>query len=79
MRSAPILTTLSKYYSRGDSRGYPVNNEHWRIFRGGKSRGFEVVEALDHDMVSKENLIPGGILEFGSGQSFLFFGKSKIL
>ena len=44
--------------------------------RGGKSRGLEAVEALDHDMASKEKLIPGGILEPVSGQSFLFFGES---
>jgi Rhodopirellula transposase DDE domain len=43
--------------------------------RRGKSRGIEEVKALDHDMASKEKLIPGGILEPVSGQSFLFFGK----
>lgn len=44
--------------------------------RGGKSRGIEAVKALDHDMASKAKLIPGGILEPVSGQSFLFFGES---
>jgi hypothetical protein len=44
--------------------------------RGGKSRGLEAVKALDHDMASKAKLIPGGILEPVSGQSFLFFGES---
>ena len=44
--------------------------------RRGKSRGIEAVKALDHDMASKEKLIPGGILEPVSGQSFLFFGES---
>ncbi|MFZ2405037.1 MAG: hypothetical protein WAW41_07860 [Methylobacter sp.] len=44
--------------------------------RGGKSRGLEAVEALDHDMASKEKLIPGGLLEPVTGQSFLFFGES---
>jgi len=44
--------------------------------RGGKSRGLKAVEALDHDMASKEKLIPGGLLEPVSGQSFLFFGDS---
>jgi hypothetical protein len=33
-------------------------------------------EALDHDMASKQKLIPGGILEPVRGQSFLFFGDS---
>lgn len=44
--------------------------------RGGKSRGAKAVKALDHDMSSKHKLIPGGILEPVSGQSFLFFGES---
>lgn len=44
--------------------------------RGGKSRGREAVKALDHDMASKKKLIPGGLLEPVSGQSFLFFGES---
>ncbi len=44
--------------------------------RGGKSRALKAVKALDHDMASKEKLIPGGILEPVSGQSFLFFGES---
>ena len=44
--------------------------------RGGRSRGLKPVKALDHDMQSKEKLIPGGILESVTGRSFLFFGKS---
>ena len=44
--------------------------------RGGKSRGLEQVEALDHDMSSKEKLVPGGILEVASGTAFLFFSAS---
>jgi hypothetical protein len=44
--------------------------------RHGRSRGLEPVKALDHDMQPKEKLIPGGILETGSGRAFLFFTKS---
>jgi len=44
--------------------------------RGGRSRGIEAVKALDHDMCMKEKLVPGGILEPLSGQSFLFFGTN---
>jgi len=44
--------------------------------RGGRSRGIEVVKALDHEMCPKEKLIPGGILEPVTGKSFLFFGSS---
>ena len=42
--------------------------------RGGRSRGVVAVKALDHDMCSKEKLVPGGILEPVTGRSFLFFG-----
>lgn len=45
--------------------------------RGGQSRGEKAVEAWDHDMRSKEKLVPGGILEPVSGKSFLFFGVSN--
>lgn len=44
--------------------------------RGGRSRGRKAVKALDHDMCSKEKLVPGGILEPVSGRSFIFFGTS---
>jgi len=44
--------------------------------RGGRSRGVDAVKALDHDMCMKEKLVPGGILEPVSGQSFLFFGTN---
>ena len=45
--------------------------------RGGRSRGLAAVEAWDHDMRSKEKLVPGGILEPVIGKSFLFFGSSN--
>jgi hypothetical protein len=45
--------------------------------RGGQSRGQAAVKALDHDMYSKEKLVPGGIIEPVSGKSFLFFGTSN--
>jgi len=44
--------------------------------RGGRSRGVEAVKALDHDMCTKEKLVPGGILEPVTGRSFIFFGTS---
>lgn len=45
--------------------------------RGGQSRAMEPVAALDHDMMPKEKLIPGGILEVESGTPFLFFSNSN--
>jgi len=42
--------------------------------RGGRSRGLVALKALDHDMCVKDKLVPGGILEPVSGQSFVFFG-----
>jgi hypothetical protein len=45
--------------------------------RNGKSRGLEPVKALDHDMMAKEKLVPGGILETGTGKPFLFFTSSN--
>lgn len=42
----------------------------------GRSRGLEPVKALDHDMMPKQKLVPGGILEPVSGRSFLFFTSS---
>ena len=45
--------------------------------RGGRSRGIVAVKALDHDMYTKEKLLPGGILEPATGRSFLFFGTSR--
>ncbi len=47
-----------------------------RYSRGGRSRGRKAVTASDHDMCSKEKLVPGGILEPVTGRSFLFFGTS---
>ena len=44
--------------------------------RHGRSRGLLPVKAWDHDMQSKEKLIPGGILEPVSGRAFLFFTSS---
>jgi Rhodopirellula transposase DDE domain len=44
--------------------------------RNGRSRGLECVKAWDHDMRSKQKLIPGGILEPVSGRTFLFFTNS---
>lgn len=45
--------------------------------RGGCSRGIQAVKAADHDMRPKDKLVPGGILETGSGKSFLFFTTSN--
>jgi len=45
--------------------------------RRGQSRGLAAVKAWDHDMHSKEKLVPGGILEPVTGRSFLFFGNSN--
>lgn len=45
--------------------------------RGGKSRCLKPVAALDHEMMHKEKLVPGGILEMASGKAFLFFTKSN--
>ncbi len=47
-----------------------------RFCRGGNSRGLKPVKALDHDMMPKEKLIPGGILETQSNKPFLFFTAS---
>ena len=44
--------------------------------RGGLSRGLQPVAAADHDMMAKEKLVPGGVLEMGSGRPFLFFTES---
>ena len=44
--------------------------------RYGQSRGLEPVKALDHDMMPKQKLVPGGILEPVSGRAFLFFTDS---
>jgi len=45
--------------------------------RKGQSRGLVAVKAWDHDMRTKEKLVPGGILEPVTGRSFLFFGNSN--
>ena len=44
--------------------------------RHGCSRGPVPVKASDHDMMVKQKLIPGGILEILSGRAFLFFTES---
>ena len=44
--------------------------------RGGRSRGLKAIKASDHDMMPKEKLVPGGILETANGKSFLFFTTS---
>ena len=44
--------------------------------RGGLSRGLRPVAAADHDLMAKEKLVPGGVLEMGSGRPFLFFTES---
>jgi hypothetical protein len=45
--------------------------------RGGLSRGLRPVAAADHDMMTKEKLVPGGILEMRTGRPFLFFTESS--
>ena len=50
--------------------------------RGGRSRGLEPLEALDHDMSAKATLVPFGILELNRGpveldQPWFLFGHSK--
>jgi hypothetical protein len=45
--------------------------------RGGSSRCIQPVKALDHEMMPKEKLVPGGILETVSGKAFLFFTESN--
>ena len=45
--------------------------------RGGLSRGIQAVKAADHDMMLKEKLVPGGILEPDNGKAFLFFTSSN--
>lgn len=45
--------------------------------RGGLSRGLQAVKAADHDMMLKEKLVPGGILETNNGKAFLFFTASN--
>lgn len=45
--------------------------------RGGLSRGLQAVKAADHDMMLKEKLVPGGILETDIGKAYLFFTSSN--
>lgn len=45
--------------------------------RRGQSRGLKSVKALDHDMYTKEKLVPGGILEPVTGKAFIFYTDSN--
>lgn len=45
--------------------------------RGGKSRARKAVKALDHDMMPKEKIIPGGLLETETSKPFLFFTENN--
>ena len=44
--------------------------------RGGKARGLGAVHALDHDLATKQKLVPVGILEVASGELDLTLGSS---
>jgi transposase len=44
--------------------------------RGGKSRGVEAVKALDHDMATKEKMVPFGILNLDNDEFDVFYGLS---
>ena len=44
--------------------------------RGGRARGLEAVRALDHDLATKQKLVPVGILEVGSGELELALATS---
>jgi len=45
--------------------------------RGGRSRGRQPVAALDHEMMPKQKLVPGGIIEAVEGRAFVFFTPSN--
>lgn len=45
--------------------------------RKGESRGDEATKALDHDMGSKEKLVPFGVLDVLSGRVTIIFGTSR--
>jgi transposase len=45
--------------------------------RRGKARGEQALRALDHDLATKEKLVPVGILEVASGQLELTFATSS--
>ena len=45
--------------------------------RGGNSRGTAPVEALDHDMATKNKLIPFGILNLENDKLYIFYGNSN--
>ena len=51
-----------------------VNLGHFS--RGGKARGSEAVQALDHDMAAKEKMIPFGILNLETDQLYVCYGIS---
>ena len=44
--------------------------------RGGQARGLEAVRALDHDLATKQKLVPVGLLEVASGQLDLTLASS---
>ena len=44
--------------------------------RGGKARGGEAVRALDHDLATKQKLVPVGLLEVQSGELELALASS---
>ena len=44
--------------------------------RGGKARGVEAIKALDHDMATKEKMIPFGILNLENDRLHIFYGNS---
>lgn len=44
--------------------------------RGGKARGLAAVRALDHDLATKQKLVPVGILEVASGELELALASS---
>ena len=45
--------------------------------RGGKSRGIEAVNALDHDMASKQKMIPFGLLNLTDDELHVAYGHSS--
>ena len=49
---------------------------HGDFSRGGKARGTAPVKALDHDMATKEKMIPFGILNLENDQLHVFYGNS---
>ena len=44
--------------------------------RGGKARGATAIKALDHDMATKDKMIPFGILNLENDRLHIFYGNS---